>query len=233
MFLLARAFSSGCAALTGVEAISNGVPAFRKPKSKNAATTLLLLGTIAITMMLSIIVLANQMGLKYVDPHDLDRLTGSNGEPLPAGYDQHTVIAQIARGGLRRLPARLLLRDRGDRASSWCWPPTPPSTASRCSARSWPRTATCRGRSAPAATGWPTATASSSWPCMAIVLIHGLRRRDDPADPALHRRRLRVVQPQPARHDPALDPAPEDRDRPGRAAPDDAVAGDQHRRPGA
>ena len=40
IFLLLRAFSSGCIALTGVEAISNGVPAFRKPKSKNAATTL-------------------------------------------------------------------------------------------------------------------------------------------------------------------------------------------------
>src|SRR6266700_2892792 len=43
LFLLLRAFSSGCTALTGVEAISNGVPAFRKPKSKNAATTLALL----------------------------------------------------------------------------------------------------------------------------------------------------------------------------------------------
>ena len=64
IFLLARAFSSGCAALTGVEAISNGVPAFRKPKSRNAATTLLLLGAIAITMLLSIIVLARQMGMK-------------------------------------------------------------------------------------------------------------------------------------------------------------------------
>ena len=96
MFLLARAFSSGCAALTGVEAISNGVPAFRKPKSRNAATTLLLLGMIAITMMMSVIVLAKQMGLKYVDPHDLDRLT-RNGEELPPGFDQHTVIAQIAR----------------------------------------------------------------------------------------------------------------------------------------
>ena len=96
MFLLARAFSSGCAALTGVEAISNGVPAFRSPKSKNAATTLLMLGTIAITMMLSVIALANEMGLKYVDPHDLDRLT-RDGQPLPAGYDQHTVIAQIAK----------------------------------------------------------------------------------------------------------------------------------------
>lgn len=95
MFLLARAFSSGCAALTGVEAISNGVPAFRRPKSRNAATTLLLLGMIAITMMVSVIVLAKQIGLKYVDPHELERLT-RDGEPLPAGYDQHTVIAQIA-----------------------------------------------------------------------------------------------------------------------------------------
>ncbi len=97
IFLLARAFSSGCAALTGVEAISNGVPAFRKPKSKNAATTLFLLGAIAVTMMLSIIFLARSMGLRMVDPHDLDRLTNADGSALPDGYDQHTVIAQIAR----------------------------------------------------------------------------------------------------------------------------------------
>jgi len=96
VFLLARAFSSGCAALTGVEAISNGVPAFQRPKSKNAATTLLLLGMIAISMMVSVIVLAKQMGLKYVDPHELDRLT-RDGQPLPGDYDQHAVIAQIAR----------------------------------------------------------------------------------------------------------------------------------------
>ena len=57
-FLLIRAFSSGCAALTGVEAISNGVPAFKKPKSKNAATTLLLLGMLAVTMFVGIVVLA-------------------------------------------------------------------------------------------------------------------------------------------------------------------------------
>ena len=62
LFLLARAFSSGCAALTGVEAISNGVPAFRKPKSRNAATTLLMLGLIAISMMMSVIVLASADG---------------------------------------------------------------------------------------------------------------------------------------------------------------------------
>ena len=64
--LLARAFSSGCAALTGVEAISNGVPAFRKPKSQNAATTLLLLGTIAVTMLIGVVTLANLTGLKLI-----------------------------------------------------------------------------------------------------------------------------------------------------------------------
>lgn len=98
IFLLARAFSSGCAALTGVEAISNGVPAFRRPKSRNAATTLLLLGSIAVTMMISVIVLARQMGVKYVEPHELDRLRTATGEMLPEGYDQGTLIAQVARG---------------------------------------------------------------------------------------------------------------------------------------
>lgn len=64
-FLIARAFSSGCAALTGVEAISNGVPAFQKPKSRNAATTLLLLGSIAIVLLMGIIILAQKIGIVY------------------------------------------------------------------------------------------------------------------------------------------------------------------------
>ena len=96
LFLLARAFSSGCAALTGVEAISNGVPAFRRPKSKNAATTLLLLGMIAITMMVSIIVLAKEMGLRFVDPDDQHRLT-LNGVPLGDSHTQNAVIAQVSK----------------------------------------------------------------------------------------------------------------------------------------
>ena len=58
VFLLLRAFASGCTALTGVEAISNGVPAFRKPKSHNAAVTLTLMGVLAITMFGGITVLA-------------------------------------------------------------------------------------------------------------------------------------------------------------------------------
>jgi amino acid transporter len=104
IFLLARAFSSGCAALTGVEAISNGVPAFRKPKSRNAASTLLLLGAISVTMLLSIIILARQMGMKYVDPDDLERLREGDGGALPRGFDQHTVIAQIAKAVFSDFP---------------------------------------------------------------------------------------------------------------------------------
>lgn len=98
VFLLARAFSSGCAALTGVEAISNGVPAFKRPKSRNAATTLLLLGLIAVSMMMSIIVLAKQMAIRFVDPHKLEQLRTAGGEAVPEGYQQHPVISQIANG---------------------------------------------------------------------------------------------------------------------------------------
>jgi amino acid transporter len=104
-FLLARAFSSGCAALTGVEAISNGVPAFRRPKSRNAATTLLLLGLIAVSMMMSVIVLANQMRIRYVDPHELDRLRTAAGNALPLDYEQNPVISQIAAGVFDHFPA--------------------------------------------------------------------------------------------------------------------------------
>ncbi len=94
-FLLLRAFSSGCAALTGVEAISNGVPAFRKPKSKNAATTLLLLGVLAVTMLVSIIVLANIMNLRYAENPGEQLLR--NGVPVGDSYTQETVMAQISK----------------------------------------------------------------------------------------------------------------------------------------
>ena len=58
VFLAMRAFASGCTALTGVEAISNGVPSFRKPKSRNAARTLVAMGTLAVTMFVGITLVA-------------------------------------------------------------------------------------------------------------------------------------------------------------------------------
>jgi amino acid transporter len=88
-FLLLRAFSSGCAALTGVEAISNGVPAFRAPKSRNAATTLLLLGVIAVAMLVGIVALSRLTGLQFVEDPATQITAG------PAGYIQKTVTAQL------------------------------------------------------------------------------------------------------------------------------------------
>ncbi|MFT3899960.1 MAG: APC family permease [Gordonia sp. (in: high G+C Gram-positive bacteria)] len=95
VFLLARSFSSGCAALTGVEAISNGVPAFRKPKSRNAATTLLMLGAFSITLLLGLVMLAREAGVKYVANPAAELIDPQTGE-APAGYRQGSMIAQLA-----------------------------------------------------------------------------------------------------------------------------------------
>jgi amino acid transporter len=102
VFLVARAFSSGCAALTGVEAISNGVPAFRKPKSRNAATTLLLLGAIAVSLFMGIILLAKETGAKVADSPE--QLVGA-----PPGYQQKTLIAQLADAVFHNFPVGLYL----------------------------------------------------------------------------------------------------------------------------
>jgi amino acid transporter len=93
LFFVLRAFASGCTALTGVEAIANGVPAFRPPKSRNAATTLALMGGIAATMFAGVTALALLADIKYVEPAnacDLEGFTDCSTEP------QRTVIAQIA-----------------------------------------------------------------------------------------------------------------------------------------
>lgn len=98
LFLLARAFSSGTTALTGIEAISNGVPAFRKPKSKNAAITLLMLGLIATSMFSGITWLALHTGVKVTEFDD--QLIG-----MPEGAHQKTVIAQVASAVFANFPA--------------------------------------------------------------------------------------------------------------------------------
>ncbi len=66
VFLLLGAFSNGCAALTGIEAISNGVMAFKQPESKNAARTLIVMAALLCTMFLGTSLLAYLFG---VHPH--------------------------------------------------------------------------------------------------------------------------------------------------------------------
>ena len=65
LFLILHAFSSGCTALTGVEAISNGIPAFKEPKSHNAGVTLIWMSVILTTIFLSLTFLANQIGARF------------------------------------------------------------------------------------------------------------------------------------------------------------------------
>ncbi|GAB2449154.1 APC family permease [Streptomyces incanus] len=91
VMLVLRAFSSGCTALTGVEAISNGVPAFRKPKPKNAASTLAAMGIIAVVMFVGVTALAIVAKVHITD--DSCRLTGLAD---CGAYTQRTVIAQLA-----------------------------------------------------------------------------------------------------------------------------------------
>jgi len=67
ILLILRAFSSGCSALTGVEAVSNGVPAFRMPKVRNAQSTLVTMGAIAILLFSGLTLLALVTGVHYAE----------------------------------------------------------------------------------------------------------------------------------------------------------------------
>ena len=87
VLLLLRAFASGCTALTGVEAVSNGVPFFRLPKARNASLTLLVMGSLAVVMFGGVTALAVTSGVKVAEnPAELG---------LPASFVQQTVIAQL------------------------------------------------------------------------------------------------------------------------------------------
>jgi amino acid transporter len=91
ILLLLRAFASGCSALTGVEAISNGVPAFRIPKIRNAQTTLALMGGIAIVLFVGVTALALISRVHYSEnPCDLVGWSDCATDP------QRSVMAQLA-----------------------------------------------------------------------------------------------------------------------------------------
>jgi amino acid transporter len=67
VFLILRAFSAGSVALTGTEAISNGVPAFRKPEWRNASTTLVWMAVIIATFFVGLTILAHELGVRHAD----------------------------------------------------------------------------------------------------------------------------------------------------------------------
>ena len=93
IMLLLRAFASGSAALTGVEAIANGVPAFREPKIRNAQVTMSWMGVTAITMLIGIVSFSLITGVKYIEDGHL-QLTGADLVAFESG-PQLSVIAQL------------------------------------------------------------------------------------------------------------------------------------------
>ncbi|CAM5373634.1 hypothetical protein SCALM49S_01219 [Streptomyces californicus] len=217
VFLLLRAFSSGCAALTGVEAISNGVPAFRKPKSKNAATTLALMGLLAVTMFCGIIGLALVTDVKMAENPAVDLLR--DGVPVGAGYTQDPVIAQVAEAVFGHGSFLFMVLAAATAlvfflAANTAYNGFPLLGSILAQDRYLPRQLHTRGDRLAFSNG--------------IVLLGrsgdparlGLRSRLHEADPALHRRGVRLLHPQPDRHGPALEPPPDRRTGPGQAPPD-------------
>lgn len=79
LFLILRAFSSGCAALTGIEAISNGITAFKEPRSKNAAITLVWMSGILIALFLGITFLAHQISAQ---PSEVETIISQIGRTI-------------------------------------------------------------------------------------------------------------------------------------------------------
>ncbi|MGN0102176.1 MAG: APC family permease [Dietzia sp.] len=98
-FVVAKSFASGSAALTGIQAVHNGVPAFRKPRARNAATTLALVGALSVSFLLGLIALARGLGVQIAE-QPATQLVGA-----PEGYHQKTLIAQLAEPVFAGLPA--------------------------------------------------------------------------------------------------------------------------------
>jgi len=89
LWLVVRAFAAGCTALTGIEAISDGVAAFKKPESKNAAETMVAMGIIAMTLFVGITYLATHLDL------------------IP--YEEQSIVSQLARAVTAGMPGGSLI----------------------------------------------------------------------------------------------------------------------------
>ena len=184
-FALLTAFSNGCTAMTGVEAVSNGVPAFRPPESRNAASTLMLMGVLSITMFMGITLLAHAYALVPNDAEtvvsQLARATFGGGTVLYFAAQAATMLilvlaANTAYADFPRL-ASIVARDRF-----------------------LPRQFTNSGRSTRVFERHSDSERACRRPPRRI------RRRHPRADSALHDRRLRLVHALAGRHGDPLAP---------------------------
>ena len=146
-----RAFSSGAVALSGVEAVSNGVPAFKKPESRNASSTLIWMAVILGSCFFGLSVLASH--LKPVPQEDGRRSCPSWAAPSSAAAASCTTCSS------------------SPPSPSSSWRPTPPTPTSPASARSSPATASCPASCRTGATGSCSPTAIIALAALAGLLI--------------------------------------------------------------
>jgi amino acid transporter len=107
VLLLMRAFADGCSAITGVEAVSNGVPAFKPPEWKNARTTLTIMGALVAVMFLGLSYLAGVVGAM---PSDHESVVSQIGRAV-FGLGPLYYILQLATTGLLILAANTSFAD--------------------------------------------------------------------------------------------------------------------------
>jgi amino acid transporter len=109
LFLILRAFASGCAALTGVEAISNGIQAFRPPESRNASKTMIAMSLVLGTVFLGITWLANHYGVVYTE-HSKETVPSMLAEAI-IGRGTFYLAFQIATMGVLLMAANTSYAD--------------------------------------------------------------------------------------------------------------------------
>jgi amino acid transporter len=109
LFLLLGAFSNGCAALTGIEAISNGIPAFKQPEPDNAAKTLTWMAALLATMFIGTSVMAH---LYQIHPHEHETVISQFGRIIFTGYfGWFYYLVQITTAGILVLAANTSFAD--------------------------------------------------------------------------------------------------------------------------
>ena len=111
LFLLLRAFSSGATALTGVEAIADGVQAFRRPQSRNAATTLAIMGGMAVSMFLGITVLAQLLQVRVNEEIAVSKSVLSQIGHTVFGGGIGFILLQVFTAGILILAANTAFQD--------------------------------------------------------------------------------------------------------------------------
>jgi uncharacterized membrane-anchored protein len=181
VLLLVRAFASGCTALTGVEAISNGVPSFAKPKARNGATTLGLMGVIAVVLFGGITVLAVALNAR-AQPDGNPSVLSQIAAAVYGGSSPLFYLFQAATAAILVLAANTAFNGF-------------PTLASNPGPRPLPAPSAAQPRG-------PAGVLRRHRVAGRRRVDHRVRRQPRPAHPALHHRGVHQLHPLPGRDGP-------------------------------